>query len=505
MSENRMNQDRKRNEKSRRNGDENRSAKRRTEEAANQKANKSRSKTNSGKSRKEESAKAENKRRPKPYIEQDEPKKKNGGKTTADKNTEKKERKPAGKTNKTKKSSKKARAAELADKTNYDDEFFTDELELKRKRTKQRIDDKLIEDIDFDKKPLSHRGRRIKNIGIGISIVSGVLIIGIVLSLTVFFRSEEFTVEGAEYYSAQDIIDASGLALGENLFLSDKSAGEQRIESELPYVEEAKISIKIPNTMLITVTESTPAFLFENGSEYIVVSSKGKVLEKVTGSTDKFDVPLVLGCTITEAEPGQEIKFKESGILTILKDISEAIAENEFSGIKEIDVTDTANISLNYSNRIKIIIGLPEDISYKIKTAKIIISEKLSETDRGRLDVSNCKGSSKASYFKSISNLYLDKIEATEAPTEATKATEAETQAETENTASDYQSGVPQYDYPTDSYEDYGDYTSSDGGDDYGYDYGYDNGYDYNNDYGDDGNNSGDNYGYSYEPDDNVY
>lgn len=41
------------------------------------------------------------------------------------------------------------------------------------------------------------------------------------------FRTEEFTVEGAEHYSAQDIIDASGMTLGENLFLSDKKQGKK--------------------------------------------------------------------------------------------------------------------------------------------------------------------------------------------------------------------------------------------------------------------------------------
>lgn len=502
MSKNRMNEDNKKNENARKSGGS-RPIKRRTDEkAANQKTNKNRSRTSSGKGRRDESEKAENKRKSKPLIEQEESAKKKNGKNPG-KAVDKKKRKSF---EKTKNSGKKAREAELADKRNYDDEFFTDELELKRKRAKQRIDDKLIDDIDFEKKPLSHRGRKIKNVGVAISIVSGVLIIGIVLSLTVFFRSEEFKVEGTEYYSAQDIIDASGLSLGENLFLSDKRAGEQSIESGLPYVEQAKISIKIPNTMLISVTESTPAFLFKNGNEYIVVSTKGKVLEKITGSTDKFNVPLVLGGTIAEAKPGQEIKFKESGILTILKDISEAIAENEFSGIKEIDVTNTANISLNYSNRIKIIVGLPEDISYKIKTAKIIISEKLSEADRGRLDVSNCKSSSKASYFKSISDQYLDKIEATEAPTEETKATEAETQYQAETTAEEHPNSVPQYEYPTDSNEDYGDYTSFAGGDDGSYNNGYDYGdNDYSYDYSGGNDDGNDTYGYDYEPDDNIY
>lgn len=372
-----------------------------------------------------------------------------------------------------KRSAKGKRPQEEKDR-DYGDEFYADEAEFRRRKAKQRMLEKeALEKFDIDKQPMSHRRRKLKNIGIAAAIISIILAVGIALSLTVFFRSEQFQVEGAEHYSAQDVIDASGLVLGENLFLSDKSAGEENIESKLPYIEEAKISIKIPSTMVITVTESKPAFIIENNGEYIIVSASGKIMEKVKGSTDNYDAPTVVGATVKKATVGQGIEFKESGILKILTSISTALTENEFSGIKEIDVSNTASISLNYSNRIKIIIGLPEDVSYKLKTAKIIISDKLSETDRGELDVSGCKEGNKASYFKPDPSIYLDRIEknqpsttATE-PTESTEATQpsdditAETDAYSEeitdetyyeSTDDDYSNGVPQYTYPTDAY-----------------------------------------------------
>ncbi|MCQ4022339.1 cell division protein FtsQ/DivIB [Ruminococcus sp. zg-924] len=382
------------------------------------------------------------------------------------------------------KAQKHIESENLIDKKDYGDEFYTDELELKRIRARQRIDEKLANDSVIEKKPMSHKRRKLKNIGVAASIVSIIFIIGIVLSLTVFFRCEQFLVEGAEHYSAQDIIDASGMSLGENLFLSDKSAGEEKIESSLPFIEEANISVRIPNTMLITVTESKPAFIVSSGNDYIVVSSKGKVMEKIQGKTDKYDAPLVLGCTVKSSELGREIKFKEPGALSILKAISAGLEENEFSGIKEIDISNTARICLNYSNRIKIIIGLPEDISYKLKTAKIIISEKLSETDTGELDVSGCKEKNKASYFKPDPSIYIDRIQETQPATEPT--TEALTQTQTEQEAQtdiwtdaepdsaddDYSNGVPMYEYPTDEYGNVISSTDSEsqsGYDNYGY------------------------------------
>lgn len=420
-------------------------------------------------------------------------KKESASKSSSDKPKRKKSSQDIkGKAGKSK-SRKKTDSFRINYDKDYGDEFFTDELELKRKRARQKLEESHMPDIDIEKMPMSHKKRKLKNIGVAASIISIILVIGIVLSLTVFFRSEQFTVEGADHYSAQDVIDASGMKLGENLFLCDKSAGEQRIESSLPYIEEAKISIKIPNTMVITVTESKPAFIFKNGSEYIIVSSQGKVMEKVQGSAEKYDAPTVIGCTVKSAELGQEISFKESGILSILKAVAEGIDENEFSGIKEIDITNTARVCLNYSNRIKIILGIPEDIGYKLKTAKIIISDKLSETDAGELDVSSCKGESKASYFKSDPSIYLDKrTQQTQPVTEpVTAAAETQTQAEStaDTSSDDYSSGVPEYEYPTDEYgniiystDPEPDNTLDGDGDAYSND--YDNGYDYGGDYG---------------------
>lgn len=314
------------------------------------------------------------------------------------------------KNKKIRKTRKRKDILEIDNNRDYGDEFFTDELRLKRKKTRLKLEENKVLDIDLGGKPISDRRRKLKKFGLAFFTISMFLVVGVILSLTVFFKSERIEVEGAEHYSAQDIVDASGIALGENLFLCDKCTGEHNIADKLPYIESAKISVKIPSTMLISVTESAPEFICKKGNECILIDSQGKVLEKVTGSVDKYSAPVVSGCGVKDAKPGQKVVFTQSGVFEILKSISQALGENEFSGVKEIDLSNTAEISLNYANRIKIIIGLPEDISYKVKMAKVIITEKLSDTDRGRLDVSACRGKKRASYFKPIAGIYLDKI-----------------------------------------------------------------------------------------------
>ena len=266
---------------------------------------------------------------------------------------------------------------------------------------------------------MSRRTRKMINIAICGAIVAVVLITGVVLSLTVLFKTEKITVEGSTHYTEQQIAQASGLTLGENLFLSDKQAGGERVEQKFPYVEKAEVSIKIPDTIVITITEAKPAYLLAQGDDFVVISTQGRVLEHASKNT--FDAPIIKGCEITKTKVGETAQIKDKKMLSILNTITKSLQKNKFEGIEEIDVTDVAEISFNYSNRIKIILGTPDDVDYKIRTAMTIISQKLAQTDMGVLDVSSCNSGKKASYYNADSSLY---------PTEP--VTEPATQPQTE-------------------------------------------------------------------------
>lgn len=323
----------------------------------------------------------------------------------------------------------------------YGDGFYTDEVELKRRRQMKEERDARQEE-ELQKEPMSRRTRKMINIAVCGVIVAVVLITGVVLSLTVLFKTEKIAVEGSTHYTEQQVAQASGLALGENLFLSDKESGGKRVEQALPYVEKAEVSIKIPDTIVIKVTEAKPAYLISQGDDFVVISTQGRVLEHATKNT--FDAPIIKGCEITKTKVGETAQIKDKKMLSILNAITQSLQKNKFEGIKEIDVTDAAAISLNYSNRVKIILGTPEDIDYKIRTAMAIIAEKLAQTDMGVLDVSSCNSGKKASYYNADSSLYP-----TEPATEP--VTQPQTEPETQPATGDYTGGGGQDSGPEDS------------------------------------------------------
>lgn len=285
-------------------------------------------------------------------------------------------------------------------KEEYNDGFYTDEVAIKnrRKRLLKRKDNngKTYKKI---KEPLSRKQRKVRNIIVSSSILAVVLIVGIVLSLTVLFKCENIEVNGLTKYTKEQLIELSGLSIGENLFLSDKKSAVSRIEACFPYIEDVNISIKIPSTMAIDVTEANPAYYLKSGDKYIIVSNKGRILDHTQDVLS--NIPVITGCKLSNDNIGQYADAEDQKVMPVLNEIASSISKNNITGIKEINISNMANIKLNYEDRITIIIGLPEDLDYKLKTAMIIINQKLSVNDRGELDVSNCNGEkSKESRFR---------------------------------------------------------------------------------------------------------
>lgn len=270
---------------------------------------------------------------------------------------------------------------------------------LKNTRNNKR----LLDELNNKKKPLTKGQRKFKNIMLSGSIILVVLVIGVTLSLTVLFKCENIEVQGVSRYSAEDIVKASDLKYGENIFLSNKSEARKKIEEKYPYIESAEIGFNIPSTLTIRVTEATPEYYIQDGTRFYIISKEGKILEEVIKR--ELDIPTIVGCKLKDAKVGEDVNAQNSKIITVLNEIANSMESNGVTGINEIDLTDMSNIELNYQDRITIVIGMPEDIDYKIRTAMTIIATKLSESDTGTLKCSNLvegrtDGKENASYWQ---------------------------------------------------------------------------------------------------------
>ena len=109
-----------------------------------------------------------------------------------------------------------------------------------------------------------------------------IILVVIAAGCVVFFRVEDITVSGVSRYTAQEIIDASGVAQGDNLFLVGSSRTAQKIYSTLPYVDEVNIRHALPDGIVITVTERVPAAVIQGDDGWWIIDAKGKILDGVS-------------------------------------------------------------------------------------------------------------------------------------------------------------------------------------------------------------------------------
>lgn len=185
--------------------------------------------------------------------------------------------------------------------------------------------------------------------GVLYKVLSMALILAAIISACiVFFRVNEIVVEGESKYTAQQIIEASGIQMGENLFLLNKNQASIQITSQLPYVDEISIQRKLPDTLVITVTESTPVAALSYGGEWWLLDARAKLLERGDQTIAAGHAQL-LGLTPLSPTVGRPLAVDEdeSRRLDALKGLLDALRIYGLSG----QITDFIDCSADNAIR----------------------------------------------------------------------------------------------------------------------------------------------------------
>ncbi len=231
--------------------------------------------------------------------------------------------------------------------------------------------------------------KRKRNIRKAIVVIGFLLILSLIASpilILTLFRVKSFTVEGASAYTNEEIISASGIVTGKNLLFANLDEAADNIEKLLPYTDEVKLTKKLPDEIIIRyeTTEKAFAIGMSNGL-YALTDSNLKVLE-ITGQRPS-GVALIVGAVPCKAEAGEIAAFEtvEDGekegefvdeTLSLLLEITGAIAENGTKDINLINVSERNDIYLIYQGRIVLNLGNSSDLSSKLSLGtKVINSE----------------------------------------------------------------------------------------------------------------------------------
>ena len=233
------------------------------------------------------------------------------------------------------------------------------------------------------------------------------VVAALVLGMSVFFKVKTITVAGAETYSAWTIREASGISEGDGLLTFSKARASAQIQAKHAYVDDVRIGIKLPDTVIIYIEELDVAYSMESTQgEWWLINSEGRVVEQITAN-EAGNHTKVLGVLLQDPQAGgnavaadevpqetlssgEPVPVSVTGAqrLSSALQILKALEANDIVGeAASIDVSALDDVVLWYGSRYEVLLGDTANMEYKIACMNDAILQ-MSDYQSGILDIS---------------------------------------------------------------------------------------------------------------------
>ncbi len=200
----------------------------------------------------------------------------------------------------------------------------------------------------------------------------------------------DIAVVGEGIYKAEELLEASGISSGMNLYSFRASTVAKNITLRCPYICGVDVNREIPNKVTITVIEDKAMYFAVVFGEYKILSENLRVLETVPSREEvpegliKLKLP-----TLSYSVAGRVVEFanakRERGIREAL---SIAMASQIRGKLTMIDLRDPFDVSMVCEGKFKLILGDTSELEYKLKIAgKVLENEMFDTEDKYKIDL----------------------------------------------------------------------------------------------------------------------
>ena len=210
----------------------------------------------------------------------------------------------------------------------------------------------------------------------------------ILLAVNIFFEISDIQVEGNVIYSSTEITEASGLRTGISGLLPLRAIASRRIRSKLPGVASARISLAVPDRMVITVKETSAVAVVHTDSGILLLSQDCQAVSGFRG--DEGELLQIRGIHPLETQVGETMRVSEveSTKLSYLKEMLVLLTEEGMrQDVQDLDFSNVSDLHFRYLDRFTVRMGSQEKLEKKLDLLKRIV-ENLGAGDWGTLDMS---------------------------------------------------------------------------------------------------------------------
>lgn len=220
-----------------------------------------------------------------------------------------------------------------------------------------------------------------------------VICAALVFGMSVFFRVSNIKVTGADRYTPEEIVAASGIKDGDNLMFINRDAAAKRIYTKLIYIGEATIRRKLPNSVVIEISESGAVAVMESDTGLWLIDRNCRLLEACK-TQDAETYIKVEGLSAVKPQEGETISVsdEDKSKADYLSAILNAFAVQGITAdIDSLDLSNPISAQFNYLNgRFIVKLGNGENQNYNMELLVSVVS-RLEANDTGTIDLSQDK------------------------------------------------------------------------------------------------------------------
>ncbi len=198
-------------------------------------------------------------------------------------------------------------------------------------------------------------------------------VISVIITLPVF-KISGVVVEGTRLLSPDTIEHAAAIPVGDNLFLTNFGPAKKRVLA-INAVKDVRITRRLPDTVLISVTERKEAAVTVISAQSFLLDDEGVFINPASGEAvtinfpDITNLPVVVGISEDQIDRGGRLKGAAGDSASkLLTEFKHYIAPFRL----KIDLTDSGNIGLLLDDTLRVKFGSHNEIDRKIKTFETI-------------------------------------------------------------------------------------------------------------------------------------
>ncbi len=238
------------------------------------------------------------------------------------------------------------------------------------------------------RRKLGHQARRAAS-----ALLMTCLFVGCALAVVykLVYVIRDVDVTGVYRYTSEEILSASGVKTGDNLYSFSSRIAENAITLQHPYVQELDVIRKAPSAVTFAITEDTAVFYAEIYGEIRALSPTLRVLDRVTQEDiDALGLIRLRMPEIQSAMAGRVIRFREEKYTRQIRDITAKFLSSSLSErITTVDLRNPYQVFAVADKRFLLDFGNNADLDIKMKVAAAVLADDLFKTDiKAQIDLS---------------------------------------------------------------------------------------------------------------------